>query len=465
MDAPHHASTRQAAIVLGAIALTAALFKLTFAPPLSAGPYTLRMSPIIHANVAAALSGHWTALLLPFAYEGSRNFWATTAIFPMYFSENILGPYGSYIFWSTLFLVVSFICAYICVNSLTFVATLTFMFAFGTQLHYVYTYGNLVALYLVLTYIAVNLTVAYLFLVGRIHGVGAVAAFAITLAVTALSNEMWINYATALLAGGLFACLWAHRHALPMMRARSLALFCATFFVLVAYLAIRLRLVSEYLHPGSEEELVITYRHKMLLIDDLIVNFFTLLYMVIDNYFPSFVSSSNSLTYLGTDTILAEQNGFEPAFQNLIIMNHLFLWRFYAGVMVAAFIAFAAFVGWRAWREPSRRSAALAGLCLMIMAGFSTHLSIKMRYYNSVPALPYKVIISVSLFTILIAYLLAACSNHFHSRRVYRATVAAVWACVLLAALTRPAMYDRLLAQVHLEGFSDPMGQIMQFLR
>ena len=119
-----------------------------------------------------------------------------------------------------------------------------FMFAFGTQLHYVYTYGNLVALYLVLTYIAVNSTVAYLFLGGRIHGIVAVALFMISLAVTALSNEMWINYATALLAGGLFVCLWAHRHALPMMRARSLILFCATLFVLVAYLAIRLRLVS-----------------------------------------------------------------------------------------------------------------------------------------------------------------------------------------------------------------------------
>ena len=76
-------TTRQAAIVLGTIVLTAALFKLTFAPPLSAGPYTLRMSPVIYENVAAALSHHWTALLLPFAYEGPRNFWATTAIFPM----------------------------------------------------------------------------------------------------------------------------------------------------------------------------------------------------------------------------------------------------------------------------------------------------------------------------------------------------------------------------------------------
>ena len=89
-----------------------------------------------------------------------------------------------------------------------------------------------------------NLTFAYLFLIGRIHGVGAVALFAITLAVTALSNEMWINYATALLAGAVFACIWAHRHALPMMRARSFTLFCATLIVLVAYLAIRLRLVS-----------------------------------------------------------------------------------------------------------------------------------------------------------------------------------------------------------------------------
>ena len=445
--------------------VAAALFKLIFAPPLSAGPYVLRMSPVIHQNVAAALSHDWTVLLLPFAYEGPRNFWATTAIFPTYFFENLLGLYGSYIFWSSLFIATSFLCARICFRSLTFAATLAFMFAFGTQLDYVYTYGNLVALYLVLTYIAVNCTVAYLFMTDRIQGIGAVASFTVSLAVVALSNEMWINYATALLAGSIFASLWAHHHHLPTTRVRSLILFCVTLLVLVIYLTVRLRLVSEYLRPGSEEELIITYRSKLLLIDDLIANFFTLLYMVIDNYLPSFISSSNSLTYLSKDTILTEQNGFEQAYQNLIIMNHLFLWRFYAGLMVAWFGTFAIFALVRAWREPSGRAASVTGLCLMIIAGFSTHLSIKMRYYNSAPALPYKVIVSVSFFTVLIAFLLAACNDWFRSKRAYRGVVAAVWGCVFLAALTRPGMQDRLLSEVGLVGLSDPLGQIMQLLR
>jgi hypothetical protein len=353
----------------------------------------------------------------------------------------------------------------ICLRSLVFGATLAFLFAFGTQLDYAYTYGNLVTLYLVLTYIALNATIAYLFISGRVSRIGGLAAFTLTLAVAALSNEMWINYATALVTGTLFASLWAHRHGLAGTRVRGLALLGATLVVLVAYLVVRLRLVSEYLNPGSEEELLVTYQSKILLVDDLIANFFTFLYTVLDNYLPSFVSSSNSLVYLGKDTILAEQHGYDQPQQALIIMHHLFMWRFYAGVLVTLFVGFAVTVLVQAWRAAPGGTAMLAGLCVMILAGFSTHLSIKMRPYNSVPALPYKTIVSVSLFSVLIAYVVAISADSFRSRRAYLGTVAAVWGCVFIAALTRPGMQDRLLADVGLLGLSDPLAQIMQMLR
>jgi hypothetical protein len=458
-------SVPRAAVALFAILVTAALFKLAFAPPLSAGPYVLIMSPVVHKNVEIALAHDWTALLLPFAYEPPRNFWSPTAIFLTYFVQNAIGAYGSYILWSSLFIGASFICALICLRSLMFASTLAFMFAFGTQLDYVYTYGNIITLYLVLTYMTLNATFAYLLLSERLSLFPALGAFALSLAVVALSNEMWINYATALLTGGLFGALWAHHHGNAALRARSLAIFGATLLVLAIYLSVRLRLASEYLAPGSEEELLVTYHSKLLLIDDLVDNFFTLLYMVLDNYFPSFMSSSNSLTYLDKALILGEQHGYDPAHQNLIITSHLYLWRFYAGVMVTLFGAFTAWVVVRAWRGRSGAAAITAALCLMVLAGFSTHLSIKMRSYNSVPALPYKVVVSVSFFTVLIAYLVARSATWFRDKRAHWGIVAGVWVCVLLAAVTRPGMENRLLAEVGLFGFSDPLSQILNWFR
>jgi hypothetical protein len=453
------------AVVLVAILLAAAAFKLVFGPPLSAGPFVLIMSPVIHKNVEVALAHDWTTLLLPFAYEPPRNFWSPTAIFLTYFVENAMGPYGSYIFWSSLFIASSFICAFICYRSLVFAATLAFMFAFGAQLNYAYTYGNLVTLYLVLTYIALNATFAYLLVSEQLNLFVALGAFTLSLVVVALSNEMWINYATALLTGGLFGALWAHHHGDAALRARSLAISGATLLVLAIYLSVRLRLVSEYLAPGSEEELLVTYHSKLLLLDDLVANFFTFMYTVLDNYFPSFISSSNSLSYLDKTLILSEQHGYESSYQNLIIMNHLYLWRFYAGVTVTLFGAFTVWVLVRAWRRRSSGAAIAAALCLMILAGFSTHLSIKMRPYNSIPALPYKVIVSVSFFTVLVAYLVANSATWFRDKRAYWGIVVGVWGCVLLAAVTRPGMEDRLLGEVDLVGLGDPLSQILNWFR
>jgi hypothetical protein len=57
---------------------------------------------------------------------------------------------------------VSFSLAVVVTGSLLFAATVGYMFAFGTQLNYVFGFGNLIALDLVLSYIAVNFSIAVL---------------------------------------------------------------------------------------------------------------------------------------------------------------------------------------------------------------------------------------------------------------------------------------------------------------
>ena len=101
----------------------------------------------------------------------------------------------------------------------------------------------------------------------------------------------------------------------------------------------------------------------------------------------------------------------------------------------------------------------------MVVAGFSTHLAIKMRPYNAVPGLTYKVTISVTALTVLIAYLTMLSSQRVRSRLAHFTVMIGVWGGVLIAALTRPGMQARLLAEVGLIGLRDPLEQILEWLQ
>jgi hypothetical protein len=350
-------------------------------------------------------------------------------------------------------------------RSLCFSATLCFMLAFGTQLNYAYTYGDLIAFYVLLTYVAVNFSICVLLVSGRLRGWKWSIAFILSLCLAALSTEWWINYATALIAAAGFGIAWGARHGNAEIRTSSTFLLLATIMVLGIYLAVRLQTPGQFLRPGAEEELLITYQYFPLLAEDFIVNFFTLLYVSLTNYLPSFFTSSNSLTYLGAPTIIAEQYGYDPAHQQLVLMNHLFLWRFYAGVAATIFLGWTGVWVYRAWQAPSLPALTIAALNLMVIAGFSTHLLIKMRPYNSVPGLPYKATISIAALTVLIAYLTMLCGQRLRSRRFYYGIIACVWGTVSIAAITRPGMQRRLLAEVGLVGLRDPFGQILDWLQ
>ncbi|KFC66800.1 hypothetical protein FG93_04280 [Bosea sp. LC85] len=453
-------------IVIAALVVVSIAFKLLFLPPATNMPYSLIMTPGISQSISRALAEDWTRLLLPHEYEVGRFYWPPTVVYAMYFLEKGLGPVGTYITLSSLFVLVTFVLAQVMTRSLVFSSTIAFLFAFGTQLNYQFTYGNLVAFYLILSYGAVNFTIAAALISGRVSGWGWRALFAATLVIFALSNEMWINYATAIITATFFGIVWATRHRLSAIRSESIFLLAATLVVLALYLFVRMRWVHQYLAPGAEEELLVTYRHRLLMIDDFITNFMTLLYLTLSNYLPSFLSSSNSLVYLQDGRILSGQNGYHPEFSHLVVASHLFQWRFYAGILTAIFAALVIERTFRAWRSPSAINAAIfVALALMIVAGFSTHLSIKMRPYNVVPALPYKAIISISLFTVLLAFVCHRAWQALPTQAARLSFVGIVWGSAFVAALTRPFMQSRLLKDVSLVGAGDPLGQILRWLQ
>jgi hypothetical protein len=341
---------------------------------------------------------------------------------------------------------------------------ITFMFAFGTQLEYTYTYGDLTVLYVLQTYVAVNFAVAVLLVSGRVTGWGWLIAFISSLCLVALATEWWVNYATAIIAASGFGVIWSSRHQNIEIRAASTWILLLTSTALGLYLTIRLQTPGQLIKDGAEEELILTYTNYTLIFEDVIANFFTLLYMTLTNYLPSFLTSSNSLTYLGKAKIIAEQYGYDAAHQQLVLMSHLFLWRFYAGIAGTLFVGFAGWIVYRAWRSPSLVAAIAAALTLMVISSFPTHMMIKMRPYNAVPALTYKVTISVAALTLLAGYLTMIVGHRLRSRRVYFAIFAGICGNVFIAALTRPGMQARLLNEVGLIGLRDPLGKVLEWL-
>lgn len=456
--------SRRAFGLLAAILIAGTLFNLVLLPdyPPGSPQAALRMNPVIFESVQRALATRWHELLLPFEYEPGRFYWAPTAIFPMFWGEKLLTGQGNFALFYNLFLLAVFGCSQLVTRSKNFALILTFMFAFGTQFDYLFTYGNLIAYYLVLTYVTLNFTSLLLYLDDRTTGLRYVAFFACSLVVAALSNEIWINYATGLICATVFGLLWSRHHRQFELASRCGHALVVIATVLIAYLTVRMQVARQYVMPGAEEELIVTYQQWSLIVDDLTANFFTLLYMSISNYLPAFVTSSLSLSNLSPADIIASQNGYDAAYQNLVVMNHLFLWRFHAGVLVTLFFGGLVWALLKSWSLPARnvQAAIVVALALMVLGGFSTHLTIKMRPYNTTPALPYKVIMSVSAWTVLVAYITWIASDTYLRWR--RWVISAVLVTVLAAAFTRPGMQSSLMAQTGLAGYANPLPKLQR---
>ncbi|WP_210497168.1 hypothetical protein [Microvirga antarctica] len=452
---------RVAALTGLAIVAAYVVFTLLTLPKPPEGIRILAINKGIFDSMTQAFQTNWTRLLWPMEYEMNRIYWPPATLFPTYAAERFLGPLASYLLFSCLFIGTAFALAFYVTRSLVFAATLGFMFAFGTQLNYTYTYGSLIPLYLILTFCAVNLTIVVMLLREEVTAGRGYLAFAGSLCLIALSSEWWINYAIALISAAAFGVVWAQWHVRPVVTRVCAFVIVATIATLAVYLLIRLQYPGQFTRYGEEEELLLTYTSPVMMVEDFLTNFFTFLYMSLDNYLPSFVSSSNSLTYLGPEKIIAEQHGYHAQYQHLVVMSHLFMWRFYAGIAATVFVGLFILVVRRAWKSPAWHHAVIACLMLMVATGFATHLAIKMRPYNSVPGLSYKVVFSVSALTILVAYLVMTEWRRLSSPRSRWVLLGAVWLCVAAAAITRPGMQQQLLGQVGLVGFRDPLGQIL----
>jgi hypothetical protein len=448
--------------IAGIVGLNVA-FKLLFTPALSAlGPYGLVITPEISEYVGARIHSQPLALIWPpVSYSPNGVLWSPTGLLPLYLCYRALSPMAVYLLVSSALVVVAMWCASRTYPSRVFALSTGLMLALGTQLSYALTMGVVLALYVMLIYVAIHMCAVVSCVRTERCSLAQQVWFVAALVVCALSHEFWIDYAVALVVALTFLGAWARRHGRRDLVRRAMWMAAATGLVAALYTAAHWRAAHMLVKPGSEEEIVLTYSSPVLAVDDMVTNGITLLYMSLSNYLPAVPFYSASATYVGQDTILTGQNGYHQAKTALVFESHLFAWRFLAGALAAAFLV--AGVGWikSAWRSRSPQDLVLPIFFLMIAAGSSIHLPIKMRPYNSTPMLGYKAAFATFIWTLLLAYGSAVSAGWFSTRRRWRAAVAAGWIVVFLAAMTRPTAINAGLRDVGLAGYGDPVAQIL----
>lgn len=441
------------------------LFKILFTPDLAQmGPYSLVTIPGFFETLEAAAGKNPFSLLLPLFYpEAGREYWWTTSLIPYYLLNKAFSPFVVYIITSSTLIIVSYVCGWMLLRSRVFCCILGVLFALGTQLSYALTYGLVLIFFLLLSYISINLTACIHILKSENPSWKAHLFFGGSLIFCLLGFEMCLNYVGSLILGLCFITLWAHHHNQNPIKKSAIRLIAITVLLLGVYLLIQccMRSVTQYLKPGCEEEVIFTHRNLFYVIDDLIINFFTFLYMSLSNYLPSFLFFSNSVTYSSMDKILAAQNGYHPSHTHLAYMSYLLQWRFYAGILATLF--FISGFKWMraAWNDDSKIHAlVLSVLFIAIITGFSTHLVIKVRPYNITPMIGYKALFSTFAFTVMLAYIGMMMIDRVKSTIQKRRIFVSIFLVALLAALTRPTAMNAGLTAGGLVGYGDPVKKI-----
>jgi hypothetical protein len=359
-----------------------------------------------------------------------------------------------------LLIVAVFVCSWVASRSEVFSLTAALCAAFGTHLSYVYVNATIIIHCLLLIYLAINLASLVRLLTADGPARAAKAVFVVSLVCAALCWEMWLDYAVCLLVGSAYLFAWSRRHPGRLAGGNLCFVAVGALVLTVAYLAVRTQHAEEFHRPGMEAEMVTTYSHVAMMVEDVVANVFTYLYVALTTYVPSPLVASNSLVYHGESALIEQQHGYAEDYAHLVPMHHLFLWRFYAGVVSACFAWFAWKNLRRSWREPSTTHLVVSCLCLMVLFGFATHGLIKFRPYLSVPTWSYKCIVSIVGVTLLLCYLLMIARGKFATRRAYFALLAVVYAVVISAAASRPGMHVALHEQVGCPGPADPLVTI-----
>lgn len=414
----------------------------------------------------------WWTLWLPNRHV-QGGYWTTTGWIAMRYLDLAISPAGTFLVANCLLVLVSYLCSYGVFRSVVFSSTLALCLGFANFHYSTYHITGCMISTWMLIYAILNMFAAFKVL--ATSQLRWRMAFCGTLAVVAISYEGWLDHGVFLLVA-LCAIWWVGRRVGDRGIERN-ARFLGTALALgtVTYLAIRVSTVGApgSVHSfGSEADTVLTYRNWTMTVEDVLQNTFTYPYMSVATFLPDALHTSMTLQRFTNREIIAAQGGYHHGFEAYVLMNHIFLWRFFAGAIVAALVFCLAHVVHRLKARLEDGSVPTTELFMglflvLILLGSPAHNLVKFRPFMAVPIWGYKHVMSTFGAATLLAYGLMTCRQRFARPRNHTLFVVLALSCLLGTFLSKPRTYERrlrLLDMCYSCPLPDPIGKVGQWL-
>lgn len=423
------------------------------------------MATYYSEQVAALAHLPWWRFLLPFNEFDGR--WGPTGFLLVNLLESWLGEPTVFYMLNAIMITTGYLVSYLVFRSFLLSFLVGVALATTTFNHHVYVVSGSVIMPLLMSFL-------FIFAFAQVQFIGAKSKqwlwfllSCVSCVLFALAYEGWLDFAP--LAWVIFPVLaWQYQKREDAdRRNRCVALLTMTTVVALTYIAVKAAFGLGGLHPrGGEADLVVTYGHKyiILAIEDLVSSFFTFFYTTVSTYLPPWLFSfSNSLWKFGPEKVVALQEGYHPQASHLVLYNHLFLWRFYAGFALAFFLMWY----WKSFRllnrDFNRHSIIVFVLLSCIVVGSPTHLIIKWRPMHAAPFLGYQTYLAIMGFTLLLCYLPVWVSRRWGKR--HSAVLAAVLAMnFIYCAYARPGLLSVMSQQSFLGAYPDPRVNMKKWL-
>ncbi len=427
------------------------------------------MATFFHEQVLAIAELPWWHILLPLKDFGGR--WGPAGFLLINQIETWIGEPSAFYLLNSIMVSTGYLLSFFVFRSylLSFLAGLAL--ATTTFNYHVYLVSGSVIMLPLTTFLFLFSFSQYQYVKAGKNSSFWLTATTITGAAFALSYEGWLDFVPLawIALGTLSWCFWSAARRLQAMR--CLILVSLSTFMAIVYILVKVAYGLADLHPkGGEADLLITYgpSYPALIVEDMISSFFTFFYTTFSTYLPpELFSFSVSLWKYGPETVVALQDGYHPQASHLVLYNHLFLWRFYAGFTLALVLIWY----WRAARRlangPTDHDITIFVLLSCLLIGSPTHLIIKWRPMHAAPFLGYQVYLSVMGLTLLIAYMATTATETYKKwRRPWGMVVPALVALDLLyCAYARPSIMATMSSQTFLGRYSDPRVNFPEWLR
>jgi hypothetical protein len=405
----------------------------------------------------------WWRLMVPIPELGGA--WVYSTLILTRLVEMKLTPPVTWYVFNAALMVVSFITSWAAFRSLAFSFTLTICMGFGTQLYATYGVPGAMGLCLLLMYYEVALLSGLRVVQGASPKLIWRPVFVLSIVVMAIGYEGWLDFAVFLWAAMLLAAVAAYRFQKrewwPGLRLAAgwMAVVC------VGYVFVKVRYGYGQM-TGSESDVIFNYPTLAPKLEDFASNVVSQLYIVLTNFLPGAVASSTSFLTLGGDKLVSLQGPYQERYSYLVVMQHMFLWRYYAG---AAFVVFA-YLLFRVLRSTLQRWSpemfAASTFLLMAFTTGATHAIVKARPMNSMPLLGYHVIVGVLGISLFLSLMAKLAMDRPGRKGFGIAVVAAIWTTVFYSAISRPQMLGHMASQVGLgQGlYPDPRLKLASLL-